>query len=206
MNAMGEGISPMPDETQQFEALTSVLPIFQRLSPDARERLLQTIATFFGIGVGSNPQVSSRVSAYATKPSQPASFSEDRSISPKEFVMQKAPRTDVERIACLAYYLTHYRDMPQFKTLDLSKLNTDAAQPKFSNATVSTNNAVKMGYLVPATKGNRQLSAVGEQFVQALPDREAAKVAMALAKPRRRSSRKANTGKQGEIDAEANGA
>src|SRR6185312_8399188 len=98
---------------------------------------------------------------------------------------EKAPVTDVERMACLAYYLTHYRDTPHFKTLDLSKLNTEAAQPKFANAANTTNNSVKRGYLVPSTKGQRQLSAAGERFVLALPDREAAKSAMMTVRPRR---------------------
>lgn len=53
---------------------------------------------------------------------------------PKEFMVQKRPRTDIERVACLGFYLTHYRDTPHFKTLDISKLNTEAAQPKFTNA------------------------------------------------------------------------
>lgn len=110
-------------------------------------------------------------------------------MSPKEFMLEKAPRTDVERVACLAYYLTHYRDQPHFKTLDLSKLNTEAAQPKFSNAANASNNAVKMGYLVPSTKGQRQLGAAGERFVQALPDRTAAKEAMTSMRPKRRLKR-----------------
>ena len=106
-------------------------------------------------------------------------------MSPKEFLFLKQPRTD-ERIAVLAYYLTHYRDTPHFKTIDLSKLNTEAAQPKFANAANSAGNAVKQGYLVPSTKGNRQLSAAGERFVNALPDREEARAAMAAAQPRRK--------------------
>ncbi len=104
--------------------------------------------------------------------------------------MEKQPQTDVERVACLAYYLTHYRDTPHFKTLDLGKLNTEAAQPKFSNSTYASNNALKMGYLAPATKGQRQLSAAGEQFVTALPDRDAARSAMAKARPRRHARKK----------------
>jgi hypothetical protein len=100
-------------------------------------------------------------------------------------LLNKQPRTDVERIACLAFYLTYYRDLPHFKTLDLAKLNTEAAQPKFSNTAYAATNALKMGYLAPATKGQRQISAAGEQFVSALPDREAAKLAMLNARPKR---------------------
>ena len=75
----------------------------------------------------------------------------------------------------MAYYLTHYRSIPHFKTLDISTLNTEAAQPKFANATVSVENAMKRDYLAPATKGLKQLSALAEQFVLALPDREKAR-------------------------------
>ena len=111
-------------------------------------------------------------------------------MAPKEFVLQKQPRTDVERVACLAFYLTHYRNMPHFKTIDISKLNTEAAQSKMSNAAVAVDNATKTGYLAPATKGTKQISAPGEVFVQALPDREAAKAAMDRIRPRKRKSRK----------------
>ena len=113
-------------------------------------------------------------------------------MSPKEFLHDKKPLTDVERIACLAYYLTHYRSTPHFKTPELSLLNTEAAQPKFSNTSNSANNAVKLGYLVPSSKGRRQISAVGERFVLALPDRDEAKRALASLKKRSRSKKVAS--------------
>ena len=117
-------------------------------------------------------------------------FSKDRPISPKEFLLKKQPRTDVERVACLAYYLTHYRDQPFFKTLDISKLNTEAAQIKFSNPAKAVDNAAMLGYLAQATKGSKQISAPGELFVDALPDREAAQTAMASARPRRKNKKR----------------
>ena len=115
-------------------------------------------------------------------------------LSPKQFMMEKSPQTNVERIACLAFYLTHFRDTPHFKTLDISRLNTEAAQPKFSNASMTVNDAAKAGVLVPAGKGNKQLGAVGEQFVVALPDRDAAKAI--LAKTRKRKARKKKPAKK----------
>jgi len=114
-------------------------------------------------------------------------FSKDRDISPKEFLLKKQPRTDVERVTCLAYYLTQYREQRYFKTLDISKLNTEAAQIKFSNPAKAVDNATSYGYLAPATKGNKQISAGGELFVDALPDRDAARAAMLNARPRRRA-------------------
>jgi hypothetical protein len=175
----------------EFEALQTVIRVLQRLDDEARRRIIDAASTFLQIDrpqrKGELTQAVGGVSDESRRSSQPyPPFSDDRSMSPKEFVLAKQPRSDVERIAVLAYYLTHYRDMPQFKTLDLSKLNTEAAQPKFSNAANSANNSVKRNYLVPTTKGQRQLSAAGERFVDALPDREAARQAMAAAQLQRR--------------------
>jgi hypothetical protein len=106
-------------------------------------------------------------------------------MSPKEFLRDKSPVTDLERIACLAYYLTHYKSVPHFKTVDLSALNTEAAQPKFSNATLAANNALTAGLLVQAGGGSKQLSSIGETFVQLLPDRDAAKASLKKVRKRR---------------------
>jgi hypothetical protein len=169
--------------------VTNVISTFSNLTPRQRERLLQTVAALFNVA-SPVASITNRAMPYPATahfaPDSGGSFSEDRSISPKEFLKQKQPRTDVERVACLGYYLTHYRDIPHFKTLDISKINTEAAQPKFANAAYAVDNATRNGYLVLATKGNKQLSAAGEQFVQELPDREAAKAIMEGARPRRK--------------------
>lgn len=194
-------------EGQESEAvlqksLQEVLSILTPLSADGRNRILTTVATFFGSNVGTSrptgPTASSSPSVSST------AFSEDRSLSPKEFMLEKLPQSDVERMVCLAYYLTHYRDTPYFKTIDLSKLSTEAAQRKFSNAAAAARNAAAYHYLAPApAKGKKQLSAAGEMFVQELPDRAAAKAAMASVKPRKpRSPRKKSSNKKkvAEID------
>jgi hypothetical protein len=145
------------------------------------------LATHFEIQFGETSQQLNHIQSPAQRPS---SYSEDRSISPKEFLLEKSPKTDIERVACLAYFLTYYRDTPQFKTLDISKLNTEAAQIKFSKAAKAVDNAAaQVGFLVQATKGNKQLSSVGELYVQALPDREAAKIAIANIRPRKKSKK-----------------
>jgi hypothetical protein len=183
------------DETAQRDdevrVLTQILDALQRLDPQSRQRILETVATFFGLAVGSPTQRRSinQPTGVAPLPGS-GSFSEDRALPPKQFLLEKQPRTDVERVACLAYYLTHYRSTPHFKTLDISKLNTEAAQIKFSNAAVAVDNATKLHYLVPAAKGTKQISALGEQFVLALPDREKAKAVMA-SRPRRRPRKSA---------------
>jgi hypothetical protein len=175
------------DNHADSSVLNEVISALNRLPPESRLRVIETVSTFFNarVSISGSSQGGSHVVGALEAPTRSA-FSEPRPISAKQFILEKEPRTDVERIACLAFYLTHYADQPHFKTLDLSKLNTDAAQPKFSNAAVSVENATKMGYLVPAVKGQTQLSAAGERFVQILPDRDAARAAMNSVRSRMR--------------------
>jgi hypothetical protein len=171
----------------ELEVVMSMLSQLSRIDAATRERILQTIATFYGLSVRGTLSGSTQApSSASSNPVIENSFSEDRSISPKQFMFEKQPKTDVEKVACLAYYLTHYRNTPHFKTLDISKLNTEAAQMKFSNPAVAVENALKQNYLAPAPKGTKQISAQGEQFVQAMPDREKARAVMATARPRRK--------------------
>ncbi len=181
----------------EFEALQAIIGVLRPLDLEARNRILESVATFLGVApLATRPKETFRTPpvtvagfpSASTNTSAP--FSENTNISPKDFLNEKIPKTDVERIACLAYYLTHYRDTPHFKTLDISTLNTEAAQPKFSNTANSTMNAVKMGYIVPSMKGHRQLSALGERFVLALPDRDAAKEVLVSLRRKLRSKRR----------------
>ncbi len=168
-------------ETKGVDVLNGILSALEPLPSDERVRIINAISSYYGVSRGPDYDRGGNGDQHGAgreRTSERVRYSEDLSISPKDFVLEKQPRTDVERIACLAFYLTNYRDTPHFKTIDLSKLNTEAAQPKFANATWAANNALKMGYLAAAAKGTRQISAAGEQFVRALPDREAARKSM----------------------------
>ena len=172
----------MPDEPLDkngptFGTVSRIIDILEPLSAGDREHVMRTVATWFRMAFGD---VS--VSQPAPQPSpaevtaEDEKFSERTVLSPKEFILEKDPITEVERLACLAFYLTHYLNMPHFKNVDLSRLNTEAAQRKLSNPAVAISNAMRDGFFVQASEdGYKQLSAMGERFVQLLPDREAAK-------------------------------
>jgi hypothetical protein len=177
------------DDVKSADALGSIIRILGDLTEEERQRVVGAVTTFFHLSNGISHRSSNFTANQEARPNRP-SFSSEHAPSAKDFLLSKQPRTDVERIACLAFFLTHFRDTPYFKTFDLAKLNTEAAQPKFSNAAYAAKNASNMGYLAPATKGQRQLSAAGEEFVRALPDREAARAAMNRARPRRLSPKK----------------
>jgi hypothetical protein len=172
----------MNDSNQQKE-----LGLFQKIAAGLAEcdketqvRILQSVVTFLKLNeIRLQENTSSMSGPSLGKSSAPVhSFQQTAEISPKDFLAEKAPQTDIDRVACIAYYLTHYRDMPYFATLDISKLNTEAAQQKFTNAAQAMKNATNRGLIVPASRGKKQLSARGERFVQALPDRDAARQAL----------------------------
>jgi len=109
----------------------------------------------------------------------------------KQFIAAKRPENVYQRVACLAYYLAHTSAMPRFKTKDITQANTDAAVGKFSNASSFVNDATnKYGYLSAAGGGTKQISAFGEQVVEALPDRDKVKQLHDDHKPRARKKTK----------------
>lgn len=175
------------NEIDEAQVLSVVINAFSPLSLDAKKRLLQTVATFFDLGL---PAQANRVHSSEPPTLQPGSFSQDRSASAKDFLHEKDPDSETERFVCLAYYLTHYRGIQHFKTLDISELNTEAAQIKFSNSTAVASAAANQGLIGPAPGGLKQLTARGERLVSLLPDREAARSAIGNNRPTRRSKKR----------------
>jgi len=115
-------------------------------------------------------------------------------VTAKAFMAEKRPATDIEKVACLAYYLSKYRDVAGFKTKELTELNREAAQVPLSNASATARNAVSEKYLAPHGGGKKQITVRGEALVEALPDREAVKAALeqhAKGKRRKASAKKA---------------
>lgn len=175
---MAEG-SPS-DEHALSTAFQQVADALLPLKQELRERVHGMVAVFLGLATANTG------TAKAGPRSPPPIQIAPREVpSPKDFLFQKQPTTDVERVACLAFYLTHYLATPHFKTFDISKLNTEAAQRKFANAAATVRNATQLGYLAPATKGMKQLAAEGERYVDSLPDRAAAKAAFGVRNTRR---------------------
>ena len=181
------------DEQQLYAAFQQLADAVLPLKRELRERALTMLAAFVGrnLNDGSGDAGATRPAGHRSPP--PFQIASREPPSPKEFLFQKQPNTDLERVACLAYYLTHYRNTSHFKTIDISKLNTEAAQRKFANAASSVYNATQRGFLAAAPKGTKQLAAIGEQFVDALPDQAAAKAALGSRRKTRRQQRK--TGK-----------
>jgi hypothetical protein len=173
----------------EVAALGTVIDALDPLEENKRLWVLQTAASRFSLTM--NPAVSGggNPPKGADNPLGPSTdkIAGGTEISPQSFIRAKNPTTDVQRIACLAYYLTKHRNTTRFKTKQLTDLNTEAKSPNFSNAAVAVNNARKEKYLTPAGGGEKQLTSPGEDLVEALPDQEKVK---ALHRTRKKRARK----------------
>lgn len=194
------------DERRIRDTVQLIIDGLLDFDTEIRSRILRTVQTFYGLdsdlpGVRlARPESPYLGETPTQRPplqgTRSGGYTERAEVSPKDFLFQKQPRTDVERVACLAFYLTHFRGQRQFKTVDISALNTEAAHTKFSNTAFSVANASNAGLLVPAGKGFKQLSALGERYVEALPDRDAAKDILSTLRVRRRRRVSSGNGKR----------
>lgn len=180
------------------EVLQAVLSALAQMSEEGRERILRTVSTFYDLDLSNGPRLipsETHPVVHIATDDRKLSFADRATISPKDFLHEKKPKTGIERVACLAYYLAHYRDTLHFKTVEISKLNTEAAQLKFSNPANSVANASASGLIVSAGKGTKQISAIGERFVDALPNRDEAKAVLTSMRQPRSRKKSANTKK-----------
>lgn len=178
----------------ELEALGIVLSALEPLSDDQRSFIIKVVVERLNVEMGNDGTLAG-ISGLGKGIDTTSDSLEE--IAPKEFLKQKKPSTEVQRVACLAYYLAHARNNPSFKTQEISKLNTEAAGRKFSNASKSVNNAtLRNGFLAPAGKGKKQITAFGEDVVEALPDQNAVKALIAENPiPKKMTKKKAATKK-----------
>jgi len=104
----------------------------------------------------------------------------------KTFLADKKPLTDVEKIACLAFYLTNFEATSRFKGSDIERVKTDAAT-HISNLARAIDNATRQSkFLAKAGEGTKQITSLGESIVNALPNRDAVTAALNDEPSRRR--------------------
>src|SRR4051812_47013393 len=105
-----------------FELVATIVKLLEPLTPEEQRHILQTVVTWLHLAdCPSHGQQQQPATIVAPSDQPPGRieeypFSGRKEITPKEFLLEKDPKTDGERLACLAYYLTHYRDQPYFKT------------------------------------------------------------------------------------------
>jgi hypothetical protein len=172
-----------------IEALGKVLTALSNLNLSAQQWVLSTAAGRLNLPAATSAQPTSNTS---TKPAATTTTPGGlKDFSPKEFMRQKSPKSDVDRVACLAFYLTYARNTSAFSARDLTAMNTEAAGPKINMSRAVDNAAKQSGYLTSAGKGKKQITTYGEDVVNVLPDYEAVKAIRPPSKQRRKMGKKA---------------
>jgi hypothetical protein len=89
----------------------------------------------------------------------------------RAFMREKKPATDVQRVACLAYFhmKTGHRT---FTSNDIQKINTDSGGSKI-NFKRALDNATRKSHYISTVRGReKHLTTLGEDIVDALPDQK----------------------------------
>jgi hypothetical protein len=180
----------------ELEVMQAVSKAMDSLDQDARQRVWDWVTSKFSLrGVGGTQ--SSAAGAAGVSPltaGVPAAY-DISALTPKQFLALKKPKTDIERMTCLAYYLTNARGENHFGTRELTDLNTEAAGARFSNPSYTARDATnRNGYLAPAGQGLKQITPLGEEIVEAMPDRDAVDSVISQAPRRRRRKATRKTG------------
>ena len=180
--------------TKEFDAIKTCLEALVPLDANQRTFVLKMVLTRLGM---SSAEVSEhpRQGASGSSNSGPKSPEGQEGIiggeTIKDFLKRKLPKTEAERLVCIAYYLTHASNTSEFSTRDINTLNSEAHQPAFANASVTIGNAVRQSrFLCQASNGQKKITTVGEALVEALPDREKLSDAVNAARPRASKSKK----------------
>src|SRR2546428_5323506 len=110
-------------------------------SEDRRRVLDASYALWVGLGTSPTGQALSTSVSSPTVPAASGGLAGGAVPQPEVFMDGRGPQSGVERVACLAYYLTRFRNKPKFKTKDIEDLNSEAHQSPILNARVVVDNA-----------------------------------------------------------------
>lgn len=179
----------MPTANRLSKATTSVFKLLEGLPPDDRQRILAAALTLFG-DQGPNPSavqggvVSQTFAMLGAAPKGSLSAADARS-----YFDQKVPQSKIEELAVAARFREQLKGAATHEKSDLEDV-IRAARRSFNGDKYrrDMDNAKTAGFF---NRGNgNPLSHYGQDFVDALPDRDAAK---ALPKPKAAGRRRGST-------------
>lgn len=184
-------------------ALVTVIGALETLNDTDRQWVLQSAASKFALSVAaigaSNAQASAgslgTPASLGTAGDQlggAANADVQTAIggkNPRAFIRVKKPATDAQRVACLGYYLVHTTGQYGFSSKDIRKVHTESGGSSI-NLNRALDNATRAArYLSNRGPREKQLTTLGEDVVNALPDQAAVKSAEQAAKGRRGGKR-----------------
>jgi hypothetical protein len=188
-------------------ALVAVVAALEPLNDADRHWVLQSAASKFALTVqaaagGGQAGAASTNTVTATPLVGTATTADVQAAitrkDPRAFIRLKKPNTDVQRVACIGYYLVQTTGQQGFTSKAISTAHTDSGGSKI-NMTRALDNATRAAkYLSNRGPREKQLTTLGEDVVNALPDQAAVKTIEAAAKGGRggKKGRKGKTAKK----------
>ncbi len=85
-----------PQSVNELNALQKILHLLKPFDRNSVKKIIKTVLTFYDLEITQSFGGTLRKEINSNKESK---FSENRDTSPKDFMMEKNPQTDVERIA-----------------------------------------------------------------------------------------------------------
>jgi hypothetical protein len=184
-------------------ALVRVVQALEAVEEKDRQWVLQSAASKFALTIqvpaGNAAGAQAGASPAGGMPGIPAATGDIQAAIAKKdaraFIRIKKPATDVQRVACLGYFLAQTTAQHGFSSKDISKTHTDSGGSAI-NMTRALDNATRGAkYLSNRGPRQKQLTTLGEDVVNALPDQAAVKTVEAGAKGRRGGKKGKNSKK-----------
>jgi hypothetical protein len=181
--------------TNELTALAATLNALEPLGDEARRFVLRTAIDRLDVRDVSVASQTNSQDPFAK--AKTGSNGVEAEKSPKEFLRAKKATSELQRLVCLASYLTDARKQLHFTTKDLTALNIEAAGGKLSNASATIRNGTSQsGFFASAGKGGlKQLTPLGEDVAKALPDQDRMKAVVEEHRVSKRKKRKRKTAK-----------
>ncbi len=162
-------------KTSHFDAAKVIVETLQGLDKTSQVLAMRFAAETLGLQSASVTQTpAAPVFPASTPPSPPGSGGATHSTDIKQFTAAKAPRSDQQFAAVVAYFYRFEAPEAQRKdTIDAESLLEAArlaGRKRPGNPRFTLNNAKNAGYLDVATTGKYRINSVGENLVaMALP-------------------------------------
>ena len=175
---------PSKDLLMKLKAIENIVKELEMLAQEDREDVINFALKQVGI---------SQTSLSNTRAITGKDVSADCSGIDK-FVSSKKPADQYQRVAVLAYYLQHCENIKEFKNKEIAEANLRAKQSKIGNMSDVVSKAeTRYKFLTKGISGKtRQISTLGENIVETLPDQDKVKTIIESSKKgkRRKKSRK----------------
>lgn len=166
--------STTPDKSP-LDAALKIVAELEGLAPEKQQLALKFACETLGIQFGATPAVSVAARQPVEAPPAAAPAGEDHSTDIRTFTAMKAPKSDQQFCAVVAYfYQFEARSSERRDVIDADTMKEAArlaGRPQVERWNMTLTNAKNAGYLDPAGTGKYKLSSVGENLVAiTLPD------------------------------------